>query len=70
MSGHGLLFPVHAVDALDHQERCKGSDDKADDDFNEDPQVEGTAPPALAEGGMRTGTHDRPGRGRLEPPEP
>jgi hypothetical protein len=24
----------------------------------------------LAEGGMRTGTHDRPGRGRLEPPEP
>jgi hypothetical protein len=37
----GLLFPFHAVDALDHQENGKSYDD-------EDPRLRVTAPAALA----------------------
>jgi len=39
-----LLFPFHAVEALDHQEHGKGYDDKADDGVDEGPQVEGHGP--------------------------
>ena len=49
LSRGSLLFPFHAVDALDHQEHGKGYDDKADDGIDEDPRLRVTAPAALAE---------------------
>ncbi len=41
LSRWSLLFPFHAVDALDHQEHGEGYDNKADDGVNEGSPVEG-----------------------------
>jgi len=57
LSRGNLLFPLHAVDALDYQEHGKGYDGKADDGVDEDPQVEGDGPSGLGcgQGGIGSG---------------
>ena len=51
------LFPLHAIEALDHQEHGKGYDEKADDGVDEEPQVQGHGPGGFGcgQGGIGSG---------------